>query len=76
MTVGDGDIVFVPGGYHGPCAASPGYPLYYLNVMGGPAHERRMAIADDPRHGWIRRSWSGVATDPRCPMTTAKGANL
>ena len=73
MTVGDGDVFLVPRGYHGPCVAAPGYPLYYLNVMAGPATERRMAIVDDPRHGWIRDTWSGHDTDPRCPMTTAKG---
>jgi 5-deoxy-glucuronate isomerase len=71
VTVGDGDVFLVPRGYHGPCAAAPGYPMYYLNVMAGPATERRMAIADDPRYGWIRDSWSTQAPDPRCPMTRA-----
>ena len=74
VTVADGDVFLVPRGYHGPCVAAPGYPLYYLNVMAGPAAERRMEIADDPRFGWIRDSWAGQATDPRCPMTSAKGA--
>jgi 5-deoxy-glucuronate isomerase len=73
VTVGDGDMFLVPRGYHGPCAAAPGYPLYYLNVMAGPAVERRMEIADDPRHGWIRSSWNGQPLDARCPMTTATG---
>jgi 5-deoxy-glucuronate isomerase len=76
VTIADGDMFLVPRGYHGPCVAAPGYPLYYLNVMAGPAEERLMAIADDPRHGWIRDSWVGQATDPRCPMTTAQGAKL
>lgn len=74
VTIGDGDIFLVPRGYHGPCVAAPGYPLYYLNVMAGPAEERRMEIADDPRYGWIRDAWDELATDPRCPMTTAAGA--
>ncbi len=74
VTVGDGDGFLVPRGYHGPCVAAPGYPLYYLNVMAGPAPERRMAIADDPLHGWIRDTWATQETDPRCPMTTAQGA--
>ncbi len=73
VTIGDGDVFLVPRGYHGPCVAAPGYPLYYLNVMAGPAAKRRMEIADDPRYGWIRDTWRGVATDPRCPMTTATG---
>jgi 5-deoxy-glucuronate isomerase len=76
VAVADGDVFLVPRGYHGPCAAAPGYPLYYLNVMAGPAEERLMAIADDPRHAWIRSSWTGQATDPRCPMTSAAGARL
>ncbi len=72
VTVRDGDVFLVPRGYHGPCAAAPGYPLYYLNIMAGPAQERRMAIADDPPQGWIRDSWAGMALDPRCPMTSAR----
>ena len=71
VTVGDGDAFLVPRGYHGPSVAAPGYPLYYLNVMAGPAQERLMAIADDPAYAWIRGSWDGVALDPRCPMTSA-----
>ena len=71
VTVADGDVFLIPRGYHGPCGAVPGYPLYYLNVMAGPAEERRMAIADDPAYAWIRESWEGVPLDPRCPMTSA-----
>jgi 5-deoxy-glucuronate isomerase len=73
VIVRDGDAFLVPRGYHGPCVAAPGYPLYYLNVMAGPNPERTMAIVDDPAHGWIRDTWRGMATDPRCPMTTAEG---
>ena len=76
VIVRDGDAFLVPAGYHGPCIAAPGYPLYYLNVMAGPATERRMEIADDPRYGWIRESWTGLPTDPRCPLTNAAGARL
>jgi 5-deoxy-glucuronate isomerase len=67
------DVFLVPRGYHGPCVAAPGYPLYYLNVMAGPNPERTMAIVDDPAHGWIRDTWRELPTDPRCPMVTAKG---
>jgi 5-deoxy-glucuronate isomerase len=73
VTVRDGDVFLVPRGYHGPCAAAPGYPLYYLNVMAGPVPGRMMAFADDPAHAWIRDTWSSMAADSRCPMTTAKG---
>ena len=69
--VRDLDTVLVPHGYHGPSIAAPGYPLYYLNVMAGPG-AREMAFCDDPAHGWIRASWAGEPTDPRCPMTSAK----
>lgn len=74
VTVRDGDVFLVPRGYHGPCVAAPGYPMYYLNVMAGPAPGRLMAFADDPVHHWIRGAWETMATDPRCPMTSAKGA--
>jgi 5-deoxy-glucuronate isomerase len=73
VVVRDGDAFLVPRGYHGPCVAAPGYPLYYLNVMAGPNPERTMAIVDDPAYAWIRATWEDAATDPRCPMTTAGG---
>lgn len=71
VTVAEGDAFLVPRGYHGPCVAAPGYPLYYLNVMAGPAPVRWMEIADDPAYAWIRGSWEGMPLDPRCPMTSA-----
>jgi len=68
--VGTGDVVLVPHGYHGPSMAAPGYDLYYLNVLAGPAEERSMAFCDDPSHAWIRSSWAGQPDDPRLPMTS------
>ncbi|WP_374009186.1 5-deoxy-glucuronate isomerase [Leifsonia sp. LS-T14] len=62
-----GDIGLVPHGWHGPCAAAPGYDLYYLNVMAGPDPERAWNISDDPAHGWVRDTWSGQDIDPRLP---------
>ncbi|HZO49243.1 MAG TPA: 5-deoxy-glucuronate isomerase [Gaiellaceae bacterium] len=73
VTVRDGDVFLVPRGYHGPCVAAPGYPLYYLNVMAGPNPTRTMAIVDDPDYAWIRPAWDGMETDPRCPLTTPEG---
>jgi len=73
VSIRDGDAFLVPRGYHGPCVATPGYPLWYLNVMAGPNPERTMAIADDPVHAWIRATWDAMEPDPRCPMTTAEG---
>ncbi|GAB2708256.1 5-deoxy-glucuronate isomerase [Nocardia thraciensis] len=73
VAVRDGDVFLVPRGYHGPCVAAPGYPMYYLNVLAGPAAERSMAFCDDPAHGWIRGSWDGMPTDPRCPVTSHTG---
>jgi 5-deoxy-glucuronate isomerase len=64
-----GDVVLVPWGYHGPSMAAPGYDLYYLNVMAGPAEERAWRFCDDPAHAWIRGTWEGQAIDPRLPMT-------
>ncbi|MFI6325299.1 5-deoxy-glucuronate isomerase [Nonomuraea sp. NPDC050556] len=66
--VASGDVVLVPRGYHGPSMAAPGYDLYYLNVLAGPAEERSMAFCDDPRHAWIRASWEGQPLDPRVPF--------
>ena len=71
VTVRDGDVFLVPRGYHGPCAAAPGYSLYYLNVMAGPAPGRTFAFVDDPPYAWIRDSWASQAPDPRVPMTSA-----
>jgi 5-deoxy-glucuronate isomerase len=72
--VGSGDAVLIPFGYHGPTMASPGYDLYFLNVLAGPAHERSMAYCDDPTHAWVRDTWRDQAIDERLPMTSAQGA--
>lgn len=71
--VADGDVFLVPRGYHGPCTALPGFPMWYLNVLAGPAAERSLAFSDDPDHAWIRSSWEADTPDPRVPMTTAAG---
>jgi 5-deoxy-glucuronate isomerase len=73
VAVRDGDVFLIPRGYHGPCVAAPGYPMYYLNVLAGPGAERSLAFCDDPAHTWIRDSWADQDLDPRCPVTTAKG---
>jgi 5-deoxy-glucuronate isomerase len=52
VSVGDGDLVLVPRGYH-TVSAAPGYELYYLNVMAGPV--RRWCVTFDPEHAWLRR---------------------
>ena len=49
LAVGDGEVVLVPHGYH-PVSATPGYDLYYLNVMAGPV--RRWLVTVDPAHHW------------------------
>ncbi|GAA5185666.1 5-deoxy-glucuronate isomerase [Rugosimonospora acidiphila] len=71
-----GDVVLVPYGWHGPSMATPGYDLYYLNVMAGPAPERAWLICDDPAHAWVRNTWTGMAVDPRLPMTSAETRGL
>lgn len=63
-----GDVALVPYGYHGPAVAAPGYDLYYLNVMAGPAAERAWNISDDPAHAWVRASWDGQVFDERLPF--------
>ena len=71
--VGTGDAVLIPHGWHGPSMAAPGYNLYYLNVMAGPAAERRWLFCDDPAHAWVRPAWRGQPVDPRLPLTSAAG---
>jgi 5-deoxy-glucuronate isomerase len=71
VTIVDADVFVIRRGYHGPCAAAPGYPLYYLNVLAGPDGERSMAFCDDPSHHWVRPGWDAMAADPRVPMTGA-----
>ncbi len=73
VVIRDGDVFCVPRGYHGPCIAAPGYPMYYLNVLAGPGGDRSMAFCDDPTHHWVRDTWAEMAADPRCPMTTRNG---
>jgi 5-deoxy-glucuronate isomerase len=63
-----GDVVLVPHGYHGPSMAGPGYDLYYLNVMAGPAEDRQWMSVDDPAHHWIRDTWTDQQIDPRLPV--------
>ena len=52
--------------------AAPGYDLYYLNVMAGPAAQRTWRITDDPAHAWVRDTWAGQAVDAR--LTALKPA--
>jgi 5-deoxy-glucuronate isomerase len=47
---------------------APGYDLYYMNVLAGPAPQRTMTFCDDPAHHWIRGSWADQSLDPRLPM--------
>lgn len=71
VTIRDGDAFLIPRGFHGPCVALPGYDLYYLNVLAGPAEERSLAFLDDEPHAWIRASWEGMDPDPRLPFHDA-----
>jgi len=64
-----GDVVVMPSGYHGPTVAAPGYDLYYLNVMAGPAEDAVWMTTFDPDHSWIRDTWDDQEVDPRLPMT-------
>lgn len=73
VTVRDGDVFLIPRGYHGPCVAAPGYPMYYLNVLAGPGPRRSMAFCDDPAHAAVREAWATETADPRCPVTDHRG---
>lgn len=76
VTIRDGDIFLVPRGYHGPCAAPPEFPMYYLNVLAGADGGRGLRYSDDPAYAWIRDSWEGMEQDPRAarPLVPASGA--
>lgn len=71
--VRSGDVALVPRGYHGPAVAMPGYDLYYLNVMAGPAPERVWRASDDPDHAWVRKTWETEAVDDRLPFGAPTG---
>jgi 5-deoxy-glucuronate isomerase len=71
--VRSGDVVLVPHGWHGPSMAAPGYDMYYLNVMAGPA-QRAWLISDDPAHAWVRDTWAGQRPDARLPMARGPAA--
>jgi 5-deoxy-glucuronate isomerase len=64
------DVVLIPHGWHGPSIAAPGYDMYYLNVMAGPAKTRSWQITDDPAHTWVRETWAEEKVDPRLPFYT------
>ena len=66
--VRSGDVVLVPHGWHGPSMAPPGYDMYYLNVMAGPAPRREWLVTDDPEHAWVRRTWTSQKVDSRLPF--------
>jgi len=68
VTVRDDDVFLIPCGYYGPCVAAPGYDLYYLNVMAGPAPGRRWLICNDPAHAWVIKTWPDQKPDPSLPL--------
>ncbi|HJQ95776.1 MAG TPA: 5-deoxy-glucuronate isomerase [Acidimicrobiia bacterium] len=66
VAVHHGDAFLVPRGYHGPSAAAPGYPMYYLNVMAGP-DPRAWQVSTDADHSWLWELWATEAPDRRLP---------
>jgi 5-deoxy-glucuronate isomerase len=56
-------------GWHGPVMATPGYDLYFANVMAGPDPDRSWNVTDDPNQAWIRDIWPSQQPDPRLPYT-------
>ena len=71
--VHDRDTVLVPHGWHGPCVAAPGHPMYYLNVMAGPSPERAWKISDHPDQTWVRGTWAAQQVDPRLTPQQKEG---
>lgn len=68
--VRSGDVALVPCGWHGPVMATPGYDLYFMNVMAGPDPDRSWNITDYPSQSWIRELWHTQPIDPRLPYLT------
>jgi 5-deoxy-glucuronate isomerase len=66
LTVGDGDLVLVPRGYH-VVGTAPGYDCYYLNVMAG--HRRDWHFTIDPEHAWLMDWDPGRPRDATNPGT-------
>jgi len=67
--VRDGDLVFLPDGYH-PFSAPPEFDSYYLNFLAG--DRRTMASRDDPDLAWIRGTFAAGPFDPRVPVVASK----
>lgn len=57
FVIKDGDLLLVPFGYHA-FAMAQGYTGYYLNVLAGDEPVRTMQPSDDPRHAWVRATWT------------------
>jgi len=57
----DGDLLLVPFGYHA-FAMAQGYTGYYLNVLAGDEPVRTMQPSDDPKHAWVRATWTDSMT--------------
>ncbi|MEZ4506174.1 MAG: 5-deoxy-glucuronate isomerase [Thermomicrobiales bacterium] len=62
FVIRDGDLLLVPFGYHA-FAVAQGYTGYYLNVLAGDEPVRTMQPSDDPKHAWVRATWSDDMND-------------
>ena len=60
-------FVVMPYGYHGPSVAAPGYDLYYLNVMAGPAEDSVWLMTDDPPPHLGAPDLGGQESTRACP---------
>jgi 5-deoxy-glucuronate isomerase len=66
-TVGDGDLLLIPWGYH-TTAAAHGHDLYYLNVLAGPAPKRTLQALQDPCLKATQDAWPELGVDARLPF--------
>ena len=72
QTVGNGDVVLVPFGWHGPVSAKSGHDLYFFNVMAGPDPVREWNVTEHPDEVLTRQSWRTQLPDPRLPYLPDK----
>jgi 5-deoxy-glucuronate isomerase len=66
-TVGDGDLLLIPWGYH-TTVASHGHDLYYLNVLAGPGTRRTLQAREDSCLSATRDAWPELGIDARLPL--------
>lgn len=77
FTVGDGDCVSVPRGFH-VTAAAPGHNMWILNFLAGDliGEERATPPYFDPATTWITEDWSGAQLELPAAVPASDGLEV